>query len=68
MEQKAKAAKYKTYKIRSIILAWDNDFYSHIDEIKKWKSALVSNAHKNHQEDRLQALLNVNLGRNPMKL
>ena len=59
---------YKTYKTSSIILAWDNDFYSHIDEIKKWKSALVSNAHKNHQEDRLQALLNVNLERNPMKL
>ena len=57
-----------TYKTRSITLAWENDFHSHIEEMRKWKSALVSNAHKNHQEDRLQALLNVNLERNPMKL
>ena len=59
---------YRTYKPRSIIFAWENDFFSHIEEIRKWESALIANAYKNHQEDRPQALLNVNLERNPMKL
>ena len=59
---------HNTYKTRTIILSWENDFHTHVEEMKKWKEALVSNAHTNHYEERLQALLNVNLERNPMKL
>ena len=59
---------YRTYKPRSIIFAWENDFFSHIEEARKWESALIANAYKNHQEDRMQALLNVNLERNTKKL
>ena len=59
---------YRTYKPRSIIFAWKNNFFSHIEEARKWESALIANAYKNHQEDRMQALLNVNLERNTKKL
>ena len=42
--------------------------FSHIEEARKWESALKANAYKNHQEEKMQALLNVNLERNIKKL
>ena len=53
---------HNTYKTRSIILSWENDFHTHVEEMKKWKEALVSNAHTNHYEKRPQALLDPGIG------
>ena len=52
---------YKSYKPRSLIFAWENDAFSHIAEARKWEAALKANAYENHQEEKMQALLNVNL-------
>ena len=50
---------YKSYKPRSLIFTWENDAFSHITEARKWEAALKANAHKNHQDEKMQALLNV---------
>ena len=59
---------YRTYKPRRLILGWENNPFSHIEEARKWESALKANVYKNHQEEKMQALLNVNLERNIKKL
>ena len=55
---------YKSYKPRSLIFTWENDAFSHITEARKWEAALKANAHKNHQDEKMQALLNVNIEKN----
>ena len=59
---------HNTYKRRTIILSWENDFHSHVEQMMRWKEALVTNAQDNHYEERLQALMDINLERNPLKL
>ena len=57
-----------TYKKRSIILSHDNDCYHHVEEMRRWKEHLVTNAKKNHLEDLFEDELDFNLESNPLKL
>ena len=59
---------HSTYKKRTIILSWENDYHYHVEQMQRWKEALVTNAHDNHYEERLQALMHINLESNPLKL
>ena len=58
---------YKSYKPRSLIFTWENDAFSHITEARKWEAAFKANAHKNHQDEKMQALLNVDIEKNKGK-
>ena len=57
-----------TYKKRSIILSHDSDCYHHVEEMRRWKEHLVTNAKKNHLEDLFEDELDFNLESNPLKL
>ena len=57
-----------TYKKRTIILSWENDCHHHVEQMRRWKKYLVTNAEKNHFEERLQAEIDINLESNPLKL
>ena len=59
---------HSTYKKRTIILSWENDCHYHVEQMQRWKEALVTNAKDNHYEERLQALMDINLESNPLKL
>ena len=57
-----------TYKKRSIILSHDNDCYHHVEEMRRWRKYLVTNANQNHLDKLCQAELDFNLESNPLKL
>ena len=57
-----------TYKKRSIILSHDNDCYHHVEEMRRWREYLATNANKNHLDELCQAELDFNLESNPLKL
>ena len=59
---------HSTYKKRTIILSWENDCHYHVEQMQRWKKYLVTNAEKNHFEERLQAVMDINLESNPLKL
>ena len=59
---------HSTYKKRTIILSWENDCHYHVEQMQRWKEALVTNAKDNHFEERLQAVMDINLESNPLKL
>ena len=55
---------YMSYKPRSCIFFWENDAFSHILEGKRWEAALRVNASNNHHDEKMQALLNINIEKN----
>ena len=57
-----------TYKKRSIILSHDNDCYHHVEEMRRWREHLVTNANQNHLDKLNQVELDFNLESNPLKL
>ena len=56
------------YKKRTIILSHDGDCFHHVEEMRRWKEHLVTNAKKNHLEDLFEDELDFNLESNPLKL
>ena len=56
------------YKKRTLILSHDGDCFHHVEEMRRWKEHLVTNAKKNHLEDLFEDELDFNLESNPLKL